>query len=598
MKSIVKTGYFAAILFLFCLNGNAQIYDVFTGTSVETANLLRKIEPKIKFVKGEIDFSCLHIQNDETAIIKTVNEKILELFTSYFESEVNFLPVYRKMEKRIEEFNKMFNSKNSNNYRDNSADNMACRLNDAECVEVSLVSNLLFFRVNFDFWLNTGYNEGIEFTVSDFYYIDLLTAKITALEFEWNEAQKERIMASFKDILNTEHALLVSNLDEDYFEDFFTDEDDDYDDDEDVDSKNKKDKLPGSFRLKDVSGYINLNEAKVYWLGWGLMFEFQKYSSSSSIYFGNPFKLFIPLDKAKKMMEGIPEFTFIKNLKSPVNNQKNMNFYTVSQKANDIHYPSDIKDWVLNYEGKNKPKAVNIKYYQVLEDATKTNETKRKFEFDKKGNITEEFSFDKEGKKYLYTEYKYNDVGNILAKRKIDKDGNVIDSDKYIYDENGNLIEIIYSGGGDLRVVRYFYSGFYIYQMDWQYFDENRENEIHQNYYDGNEIRWGDLSHFLNDSGKITKVISGKYTYRQFQVGRDEAGRILEVHRENDRYNRFYQYDSLGRIESIKDFENSRTYGIENYFYEGTFDMPQKIEFNKLSGGNNTYQVQEYSWEF
>lgn len=594
---IYNIGLFVAA-FIFCLNGNAQIYDVYTGTSVETANYVRKIEPKIKYVKGEGDFTCLHIQNNESAIIKTVNEKILELFTAYFESEVNFLPVYRKMEKRIEEFNKMFNSKNNNIFRDNSADNMACRLKDAECVEVSLISNLLFFRVNFDFWLNTGSNEGIEFTVSDFYYVNLLTAEITALEFEWNDSQKERIMAGFKDILNSEHALLVSNLDEDYFEDYFNDEEDEYDDDEDDDSKNKKDKLPGSFHLKDVSGYINLNEAEIYWSGWGLMFEFQKYSASSSIYFGNPFKLFIPLDKAKKMMEGIPEFSFIKNLKNTVNNQKNMNFYTVSQDANDINFPQDIKDWVSHYKGSNKPKSVNIKYYQVLEDAAKTNETMRKFEFDKKGNIVEEYSFDKEGKKYLYTEYKYNEAGNILIKRQLDKDGNVSDSEKYEYDDNGNLIEIIYSGDGDLRVVRYFYNGFHIYQMDWQYFIERRENEIQQNYYDGKEIRWGDFTQFINETGKIVSVKSGKYTYRQFQVGRDEEGRILEVHRENDRYNRFYQYDSLGRIECIQDFENSRVYRVENYFYEGTFDMPQKTEYKTSSGGNNTYLVQEYSWEF
>lgn len=592
MKELFKIA--AVFIFIFLWNGlSAQLHDVYSGKSIEVEHHSIKFTPKIKYVTTELDYTCLHINGEPTSKTAVVNYKILELFKSYLLSEEKFLPVYKEMGKRVDQFNKMAGLLNNDEYRDNSADKLSAKLSDMNCNEVSYVSNLLFFSVNFNFWLEMGNNEGIEINISEYYHVNLTNAEITKLDFEWNESEKERIMAKIKDELNLDYNVALTKY---HYEDIK-----ELQKIRKIETNDSLSFETGSFSSgifeTDKSSKIKIEEADFYWMGWGLMVSFQKFTESSGIYSGNPFEIFIPFDKAKAILENVPSFAFLKKLEVPTTSLKDFNLTQCSSDAIDIYDPREITDLIHDNKFEETAKRVRVNYYQVMKDSSRHNLTSWEHDFTREGKLLKTTRFDEKGEISSRVENLYSNNGKLLLNADFDKNGSTNESEEYSYDKNGNLAQVIYKNDNESFVYRYFYNGNYVYQMVRYYIKDGSNDHFSKNYYDGKELKMDDQTYFLNDVGKITGNKSEKYTMYQLQLSRNEKNQLVEVHRENDRYNRFYQYDSQGRIEFITNFESSRIGKSIQYSYDGIFPFPKKMESFDPTGGQDTRLVQEYSWE-
>lgn len=88
--------------------------------------------------------------------------------------------------------------------------------------------------------------------------------------------------------------------------------------------------------------------------------------------------------------------------------------------------------------------------------------TDRILEWDKKGNLTREFEYSKDGKVKKGVERKYNSSGDITEEKNYDEKGNLDEKIVSSYDRlNQKAEEIIYNGKDEIKgIIKFEYNGF------------------------------------------------------------------------------------------------------------------------------------------
>ncbi len=235
--------------------------------------------------------------------------------------------------------------------------------------------------------------------------------------------------------------------------------------------------------------------------------------------------------------------------------------------------------------------------FQLFENREKNYRGKSIYEFNAKGKLISKLEYnDREELNRSYF-YDYDKAGNNILITKKEQKGEE-ETEAFLYDKNANLCHKIFiSGSVNFTKHNYFYNGDFIYTYEQGLLDNEDKAKIKQMVFDGNEFCLHNVCYVLDSLGLIKGLKANKYTSNQGQVGRDGQGRIIQTHFENDRYNQYFNYDSLGRFDIYQSFQYHNPEVEIQYHYEGNSMLPFKQ--TKLTTRNVTImELENYNWEF
>jgi hypothetical protein len=307
----------------------------------------------------------------------------------------------------------------------------------------------------------------------------------------------------------------------------------------------------------------------------------------------------VPLEETKDLIPLLPDFSFVQNIVHPSNGFTNMNYQNYLQEKTNYRPSRDATGLISNVSSNRLPKSVTIDRYQLLKDTVMNFRGKEYNEFDEKGNLTKKVLYSDDKSVYRTESCKYNTFGNLESRfQEASKKGKDAEVDIYLYDRKGNLAMIKSVSSSDVRITYYFYNGKHIYSWRQEWFDEGRMDRVNKVFVDDKKLCVSNSCYLLDADGKLKSVTSDKYVTRATQIGRDEKGRIVEVHGENDRYNTYYYYDKLDRLYKHQAFDSQKLGTEGNYTFHDNQLFPRSFKSVRLSGGQKTVLVDDYQWEF
>jgi hypothetical protein len=595
---------FWLITFLVPLNiikAQVVVYDVFTNQSIEVNIYYKEIIPEQPFIKGKIELNYLSLI-ENSAAAKSINKQAMDICLQYLNKEAAYLKLHAEMAKKQDVLNELNNSKNQIRHRQENASNLSPNLSGINCNVVSLISDVLLFEIKFQFKSSYGMEDN-DILILHYYNANLKTGQVQPWKNNMNNSQLDKIQKLISPKLNETYNLATSKLD--FNELSMLEEEDEYEEEYDEDYENEENegkKSTGTdsktIECEDICERINLKEADIYWYGWGLMISFQPYSHSSKIFMGRPFSIFIPLQEAKEILASIPEFAFVQKLKQPETKLRNFNYDKLVNSIGELRKEPKIQDVIQKNLLNKIPKTMVMESFQLFENREKNYRAKSIYEFNTNGKLISKMEYnDREELNRSYF-YDYDKAGNIILITKKAQRGEE-ETEAFHYDTNANLNHKIFiSGSSNFIKHNYFYNGNFIYTYEQGLLDYEDKAKIKQMVFDGKEFCLENVCYILDSSGVTKGLKANKYTMNQGQVGRDGQGRIIQTHFENDRYNFYFNYDSLGRFAIYQSFQYHNPEVELQYHYEGNSMFPYKQTKLSTRSGNNTMELENYTWEF
>jgi len=580
-----------AITVISATNGLAQkVYDVFSNEYMPVTNsLYKEVKMRNSIFSNEVEVLYFKIKNEDTEAIKSINKQAYTICLDYLTNEKKSMKLMAELEQRLRVRNELQNSRNDDyDRRVDYNQQTKPYLGSIKSTIVSRIGNRLFIRINFIFKseYNRNYYDSDDIVISHYYVANIKSAKVKRWKNDLTNKQLSTLQDNLSEQLNKNYSQANSELKLSEIEL--------------LKSNEKYQESNKAEECKNICTRIDLYEADFYWYAWGVIVEFQAYTNSSKIYYGEKFQLFIPYNEAKRIFKNIPKFAFINHIPKVSTHISEFNINEFYRKVASLSRAPEAENIVELNGIKESPKSLSVVRSQILRNNTAANFNKQEFEYNTKGQILSETMYQgKDNVFYRSTFYNYDSTGLLISKIVKHKD-NREKSESYIYDHNYNLSRIAIRNSGDDENSNklYFYNGnnIYYFTMDNAISIDNRG--ISRLVFDKNRIYNTDKSYFaINDEKQIDGNVSLRNYNNQGQFGRDSLDRIIEYHSENDRYNYYWNYDSLNRLVEFEQYEFQQNKLHINFLYQGENMLPYKrINVQKYSG-NTTVIEKDLEWE-
>ena len=578
------------ILLMSATNVRAQkVYDVFSNEYLPVSNsLYKEVSSRNSIFNNKIEVLYFKIKNEDSKAIKSINKQAYTICLNYIIDDKKAMKLMAELEHRLRVRNLLHNSRNDDYDRRSDYDQQP---NPAlESIKSSIISRIgskLFIKVEFIF--NNEYNrnnyDSDELSINHYYIADTRSGKIKPWKNDLTNKQISLLQDKLSEQLNKNYSQANSEIKLSEIQL--------------LKSNNEYREQTKIVECKNICTRINLYEADIYWYAWGIIVEFQEYTNSSKIYFGHNFQIFIPYNEAKKIFGAIPKFSFLNKIPKVDSGITSFNITNFYNKASSARRAPEAEDIIKLNNIKKTPKSLAVVRGQLLSNNTITNVNKQEFEYNTNGLILSKTMYQgKANKFYRSTFFSYDSTGLLLSKIIKYKDNKEV-SEKYLYDKNNNLIRLSTrnSREGDNSNKLYFYNGNFIYFFTMENAINIDNSGIKRLHIDKRRIYTSEESYIaLNNKQQIDGVVSLRNYNSQHQYGRDSLGRIIEYHNENDRYNYYWNYDSLNRLVEFEQYEFQQNKLTITFLYKGNNPLPYKrVNIQKYSG-NRTVIEKELSW--
>lgn len=347
----------------------------------------------------------------------------------------------------------------------------------------------------------------------------------------------------------------------------------------------------------DLCVHIDFRELDFYCYGWGLVVGFQEASSSSRIYNGEPFYLFLEGEQQRMFSEIVRLPQLAPPAVLPVNYFKGFNYTALTNGFSMLRNAPDIFQ-LLNNE-KNSSQHVQVlvtESYQLFKNDQRNYRGRFVSFFHKDGYLTRKIFLDEKSDTATDLRFVY-DAANRLSELYGFGYRRQPERTSYRYDQAGNLVFVEQMEGKELSQTRYFYSGHVLFFFSISD-KEAPDEQLSEMSFAGKECCFKTACYKLNDRWEPIQQTSRKYAHEEVHIGRDAAGRLMEVHTENDRYNYYFDYDSLNRFSLFSTFEETRPLVRLSYQYKDHHRLPYEQLKISLHGGQEILEKEVYTWEF
>lgn len=566
----------------------ANIHDVYNGISVETELRSKNVIPKVKYFRMEVELLYFQITKPQLAGDKLINESIEAFCTEYLQNDAKSLAILAEWQLRARVIEEL---RNSASYGDDDGQIYLPQLTDIECDVVSLLNGILTFRLEFQFESD---EEQEEMSISYYFTANRANGKITPFVNQLNDNELRIIQNRLSLRINEEYKFVTSKISQEdlellkRYEDSYDDDDDDEYGDDDI--ANKKEDC------WDICTKIDFSEAQFYWYAWGVVVEFQKFTKSSKIFYGNYYSYFLPYEEAVKVFSGLTGFDFLGQIRPSSTRIKNLNPNEFMRLLNDSRQKPNPENILANSPLSKSYKQLKINRFQVMTNGEKRFMGKSVMEFNQDGKLLKKVNYQEDNRVYNTYIYTYNIVGNLSGESEVGYDSEK-NSVVYEYDSRNNLSEEKRFGNDEMSETYYYYTGNSCYQMNVNVFQEIDNEQINKYTMDDNAFCANDICFMLDDERRVIGIKSSKYTMYNGQIGYNERGQVVEYHTDNERYHYFWDYDGAGKLVKWYGMDGNTISQEVLLDYKNGGNLPSSSTNNQFSYGSKTEIYEEYEWE-
>jgi len=601
MRTALLKHLLPAILFLLPILSKASekiIYDVYSNREL----MLQSKYSTIKAVQinyyEETDVTYFLLQKPLTAAHQLLHRELESLALKNWNTEIGLLKLYKEAQNRIAIYNKLRNSNAQGYGYNNEQEDIVPRLKDVNMEAISLIDDLLWFRITYNFNFETRDNNTTDINITHYYQAALTTGNIERFRPTMSSEQEQQVAKILSPFFTSQYLYNTDKLNPGNGSSQNKEIDYDQEESEYEGEYNEKEKwkitaTDSAIICRQLCEKLHFSEIDFYWYGWTIVAQFQPYTKSSSIYDGEGFSILLMDHTTDALRKILPSFPSLKNKKTIRSDIRNFNYYEVIKPISAVNYAPPIEK-LIQQQSDRKIRKVIIESYQLFKDDQKTYRGKFVWDYNEKGVLLQK-KFIESNTLNQTEEYFEYDTGDRLVRVTGTGYQRQAILKKYKYNANGNLEDALEINEGNVYKSHFFYNNECIYNIEQ---DENtfRDEGIRKLSLINKELRFATSGYQLNEKNEPVFVTGSKYRYEDLQIGHDSIGRIIESHRENDRYNQYFTYDTLHRFTLFEAYEYQRPNAQVEYFYNGNDALPAKQI--KTTHQHSTVESEVYTYEF
>lgn len=564
-----------------------SISDVFNNRELLYNNLYKEISARDLNLSDKISTSYFTINQTGYSASK-LNKEIEQMATADWLTEQGKFSLYSRVKKMMANYEALANEKNSR-YRE--AILTSTKLKDIELKPLSVVGDKLTFKEQFGVKLllqsdRSGEQE-LNVTLSRYYVADLKSGIVKQLQPSLNnnmQLQVKRVLLPF--VTSVYDKLATKGRSRHWPREFGIEE---ADTDADTDTAKKIVEENALIKTGKNLENVDLNEADFYWFGWGLMVSFPMYSAATEKLDGEGFAVFLPLDKCRSVLQFLPAYSFIGGYQVPPNNFTNFDYFDLTDRFYGFRSEPAVTQLFYYNKASVKPKTLTVIANQVMANQQKYFQGKFVYEFSYNDDLTK-YSSRRKDYGYYYT----NESGKLT--KNDNKEART--AQESMYDEKGNLIYRNTGNASEINGFYFFYNRNNAYFFNLESSEVNRETKLTGIDLSNNRLCFPDVCFTLD--GEMNPIgVKPRRTYQDdVQIARDSKGRVTEAHMENDRYNYYYEYDSNDRLVRYTTYEYTSLQKEVRFFYKENDLLPYYQTKHTFSGGQDTFQEENYEWVY
>jgi hypothetical protein len=574
------------------------IYDVYSNRELVLQSKYTTIKAVQINYYEETDVTYFLLHKPGTAAHQLLHKQLESLALQSWNTEIGLLKLYKEVQNRIAIYNKLRNSNAQGFEYNNEQEDIVPRLKDVNMEAISLMDDQLWLRIIYNFEIETRNNNTSEIKIAHYYTASLTTGTLERFQQKMSGEQEQQIARLLSPFFTSQYLYSTDKLNPGTGSTQNKEIDYDQEEDEDGHETDEKEKwkitaTDSAIICRQLCEKLHFSEIDFYWYGWTVVAHFQPYTNSSRIYDGEGFSILLMDHTVDALRKILPSFPSIKNKNTIRSVLRNFNYYEVIKPISAVNYAPPIEK-LIQQQSDRKIRKVIIDSYQLFKDDQKTYRGRFILDYNEKGLLLHK-NFIESNNSYISDEHFEYDSGDRLIlvtgtgyqRQAILK--------KYKYNANGNLVDALEINEGNVYKSHFFYNGEFIYIIEQ---DENtfRDEGIRKLSLVNQELRFATSGYQLNEKNEPVFVTRSKYRFEDLHIGRDSLGRIVESHRENDRYNQYFTYDTLHRFILFDAYEYQRPNSQVEYFYNGTEALP--VKQIKTTHQHSTVESEVYTYEF
>ncbi|MFN0190275.1 MAG: hypothetical protein ACKVQV_16375 [Bacteroidia bacterium] len=606
-NTLLKHLFITILLFLPLLlcASKTIIYDVYTNQEL----LLQSKYKTIKAVQinyyEETDVTYFLLQNSSTSVQKLLQKQLETLALNSWNTELGLLKLYKEVQSRIAIYNKLENSNAQGYEYYNDREEIVPRLKNVDMEAISLVNNQLWLRISYNFNIETRNNNTTEINITHYYIAALNTGSLQRFHPTMNSEQEQQVAKILSPYFTSQYLYNTEKLNTgngssqnkeiDYDQD---EEDEDEDENENNDDFNENEKWKitsndSAIICRQLCEKLHFNEIDFYWYGWSVVAHFQPYTNSSRIYGGEGFNILLTDLITDSLRKIIPSFPSFKNNNIVASTIRNFNYYEVIKPISSVYSAPSIEK-IIQQQSDRKIRKMIIESYQLFKNDQKTYRGKYILDYNDKGQLFHKKFIESANSILSDEHFEYDSYNRLVLVSGTGYQQQAI-LKKYKYNANGNLVEALEVNENNVYRSHFFYNNEFIYIIEQ---DENtfRDEGIRKLSLMNKVFRFANTAYQFNDKNEPIFVTGSKYRFEDLHIGRDSLGRVIESHRENDRYNQYFIYDELNRFILFDANENQRPLSQVEFFYNGNDALPTKQI--KTTHQHSTVESEVYTYEY
>ena len=601
MRTTLSKYLLTAILFFLpflCRASENIIYDVYSNRELVLQSKFTTIKAVQINYYEETDVTYFLLQKPSTTAHQLLHKQLETLALQSWNTELGLLKLYKEVQNRIAIYNKLRNSNAQGYEYDNEQEDIVPRLKDVNMEAISLINDQLWIRITYNFNIETRDNNTTDINITHYYHASLTNGSLERFHPTMTREQEQQVAKILSPYFTSQYLYNTDKLNpgsgsSQNKEIDYDEEESEYEGDYNEKENWKITATDSVMICRQLCEKLHFGEIDFYWYGWTVVAQFQPYTNSSRIYDGEGFSILLMDHTADALLKIIPSFPSIKNKNTIRSAIRNFNYYEVIKPISAVNNALPIEK-IIQQLSDRKIRKVTIESYQLFKDDQKTYRGKFVLDYNEKGLLLNKKFIESNNSNISEEHYEY-DTGDRLVlvtgagyqRQPILK--------KYKYNGNGNLVDALEINEGNVYISHFFYNNEFIYIIEQ---DENtfRDEGIRKLSLINQELRFANTGYQLNEENEPVFVTRSKYRFEDMHIGRDSIGRIIESHRENDRYNQYFTYDPLHRFILFEAYEYQRPSVQVEYFYNGNYALPTKQI--KTTFQHSTVESEVYTYEF
>ncbi|MFN7847945.1 MAG: hypothetical protein ACK5P4_12095 [Bacteroidota bacterium] len=556
-----------------------KAYDVFTNKEYSYERKYKELKDFEINLNGSIDVEYFAMRNEQGNMYDELNAGIENIALHEWKEKQKKFELNNALKLQIAAYNNFINRSNDR-YSRGIDNDLNAALVSIDMKILSVCNNLVTFVQSYSFRINSGnYRQNnVEIDIGNYYTANLFSQEINILHATFSDAQikeaKEILMPVIKAYFSERQQTNQNRQHEAYNED-------------DEEEKQVRNTGKNNQHTNNSTPKIDLSEASIYWIAWGLILRFPAYSQSTYENNGEAFTVFVPLDQCRALLGDIPAYQSFKQLVKPDHRFTNFNYFEMLSEYQKFRYEPAVTSLFKLNNVTVKPKILTASSYQLFKNNQKNFRGDFVYEFNTKAN-----NYQQEASKSIYTYYLENNNGK--STKRINEA--LLEKPLRYFDEKGNLILQKSTEAFTGNDYHYFYNATVCYTLNMGNESYPGNEALSKNSFVNNCLCLPDVCLTFDENMQVSAVKMLKYQHNDIELGFDEKGRLVEAHTENDRYNYYYEYDAYDRLRVYSVYEYQRVQKEVVFLYQQEERLPylqQKHTYN-----NDIFEEEIYRWEY